>query len=136
MHGYFNYHSTDDEKRKLRIHVHTLQRSLAVQKKKREETENKLHKLEQENKKKQQQITELEKELEEIKQQRDMYKNMLFKKNVSSEEDTTLCCMERYQHQEPGEDKLATLDMGENYQSRLISPKEYIPQHVLIVIVN
>src|SRR3989338_9030694 len=121
MHSYFNYHSRDDEKRYLRIHVNTLKRSLATQRKKREEVQDQLHESEQKSKKQYQRIEELEKELEEIKRQRDMYKNMLFKKNVSSEEDTTLCCMERHQHQELEEDKLATLDMGENYRSRLIS---------------
>ena len=136
MHGYFNYHSTDDEKRKLRIHVHTLQRSLAVQKQKRDNAEKEIQTWKRKYEELEKINGKLKKENEEIKRQRDLYKNMLFKKNVSSEEDTTLCCMERYQHQEPGEDKLATLDMGENYQSRLISPKEYIPQHVLIVIVN
>src|SRR3989344_4584631 len=90
MHGYYNYHSVDDEKRKLRIHIHTLQRSLATQRKKREEAEDQLHELEQENKKQHQRIEELEKELEEIKRQRDMYKNMLFKKNVSLQKDTTI----------------------------------------------
>ena len=83
MHGYFNYHSVDDEKRKLQIHVHTLQRSLAAQRKKREEAEDQLHELEKENKKQYQHIVELEKELEKIKRQRDMYKDMLFKKNVN-----------------------------------------------------
>lgn len=83
MHGYFNYHSVDDEKRKLQIHVHTLQRSLAAQRKKREEAEDQLHELEKENKKQYQHIVELEKELEEIKRQRNMYKDMLFKKNVN-----------------------------------------------------
>ena len=82
MHNYFNYHSRDDEKRYLSIHVQTLKRSLATQRKKREEAQDQLHELEQENKKQYQRIEDLEKELEEIKRQRDTYKNMLFKKNV------------------------------------------------------
>lgn len=81
MHGYFNYHSVDDEKRKLRIHVDILKRSLAAQRKRREQAEETVRELEKENTQKQQRIEELERELEEIKRQRDMYKNILFKKN-------------------------------------------------------
>jgi transposase len=72
----------DDEKRYLRIHIQTLKRSLAIQKRKQDEIENQLHELEQENKNQYQQIEKLKKENEDIKRQRDRYKNMLFKKNV------------------------------------------------------
>lgn len=85
MHGYFNYNSLDNEKRYLRIQVDKLRRAAASHKQKREGAEDQVRELEKENKQKKQRIGELERELEEIKRQRDMYKNMVFKKNVLPE---------------------------------------------------
>lgn len=82
MHGYFNYHSIDDEKRKLRIHVHTLKRSFDIQKRKQEYAQRQAKEWKKKYKDLEKITDQLKKENEEIKRQRDTYQNMLFKKNI------------------------------------------------------
>src|SRR3989344_6919356 len=84
-HGYCNYNSLDNEKRYLRIALDRVRRAVATHKKKRQQAEDELSKLKKEYQKQEQLIEQLRKDNEEIKRQRDMYKDMLFKKNVESD---------------------------------------------------
>lgn len=84
MHDYFNYKSTDEEKRYLRIKLDQVQRSVKTHKKKYKEKNEELSELKKTYKKQQEMIEKLQKENDELKKQRDTYKNMLFKKNVDT----------------------------------------------------
>lgn len=85
MHGYYNFNSLDNEKRYLRIQVDKLRRASESHQKKRKKSEDELSELKKEYQKQEELIEQLRKEKEEIKRQRDMYKNMLFKKNIPIE---------------------------------------------------
>lgn len=80
-HHYFEYRSTDEEKRHLRIALDQVRRAVDTHKRKRKEAEDEVSKLRQEKQKQSTIIEQLQKEIEEIKRQRDVYKNMLFKRN-------------------------------------------------------
>jgi len=77
MHGYYDFKSSDDEKRKLRIRVDVLTRARAAQKNRADSLEEKVTELERENEK-------LKEELEKVKKQRDTYKDMIFKANITT----------------------------------------------------
>lgn len=92
-HGYFNYNSVDNEKRYLRLDVDRYRRASETHKKKRQEAEDELKKLRKEYEKQEELIEKLKREKEEIKRQRDVYKGMLFKKNVSVESSEESCLL-------------------------------------------
>jgi len=74
--------SKDEEKRKLRVRVATLERALAAQKKARIKLEQKVKELKWEKKEDRKRIKELEERCKELEQQRDRFRNMIFKPNV------------------------------------------------------
>lgn len=80
--NYFSFKSSDDEKRFLRIKVDQLKRALTSSKIHRTQIEKDYKKIKQDNIKKQEEIDRLKDQLEKVKQQRDMYKKMLFKPNI------------------------------------------------------
>jgi len=82
MHGYFNYQSTDDEKRILRRDLDRVRRAVASHKQRREEAEHKVKEWQKKYQEVERENEQLKKEIEEIRRQRDTYKNMLFKNNV------------------------------------------------------
>lgn len=86
MYGY-TLRSVDEEKRKLRVHISVLKRAVKTFHIKQEEGKERENTLKKENRKKQKHIEQLEKELEEIKRQRDMYRSMIFKENVKDKKD-------------------------------------------------
>ncbi len=85
MDHYLEYRSSDDEKRYLRIALDQVRRAVITHKQKRKNAEDELSELRKEYQKQEELIEQLRKEKEEIKRQRDMYKNMLFKKNIPIE---------------------------------------------------
>src|SRR3990167_9369346 len=85
MDHYLEYRSTDDEKRYLRIALDQVRRAVITHKQKRKNAEDELSELKKEYQKQEELIEQLRKEKEEIKRQRDMYKNMVFKKNIPIE---------------------------------------------------
>jgi len=80
--------SSDDEKRKLRVRVATLERALEVQKKARRRLEKEIKELKCERKEDKKKIKELEKQCRELEQQRDRFRNMIFKPNTKPPKET------------------------------------------------
>lgn len=92
MQGYYTYKSRDEEKRKLRIHNDVLVRALQKQKDNNSRLGDDVSRLERENDKLRKREQQLLEELEKIKQERDTYKEMVFKANKKSQKasiDTT-----------------------------------------------
>src|SRR5258708_453120 len=79
MPRFYTFKSSDEEKRLLRVRVKTLDRARLAQK-------NRADRLEEENKVLQKEVEKLEEELEKVRKQRDTYKDMVFKSNVSFRE--------------------------------------------------
>lgn len=82
---YYNFKSSDEEKRKLRIQNALLSRSLVTQQQKNTILEEENKKLRQEIIRIEQQKQKLEEELEKVKKQRDTYRGMVFKANRKQE---------------------------------------------------
>lgn len=83
--NYFNFNSTDNEKRYLKISNEQLKRSLEKRIKKQEELEDELQKAEKDKQLQQEEIEKLKSEMEKLRKERDMYRKMLFKENVKSQ---------------------------------------------------
>jgi len=76
--------STDEEKRKLRVYVATLQRSLDIQRKKRQKAEKTVGEWKRKYERLKREYDQLQEKHEKVKIQRDRYRDLLFKPNVSS----------------------------------------------------
>lgn len=85
MHGYYSFKSSDEEKRKLRIHNDVLVRSLQKQKENKDRLEGENHKLKQEIRRIEKERQKVQEELEKVKRERDTYKEMVFKANKKQE---------------------------------------------------
>ncbi len=83
--NYFNFSSTDNEKRYLKTHNEQLKRSLVIRIKNQKELEKELREANKEKQLKQEEIEKLKAEMEKLRKERDMYRKMLFKENVKSQ---------------------------------------------------
>lgn len=81
-----DWRSQDEEKRKLRIRVATLERAHTQQKEKSDRLEQENERLKKDLKDSRAIIVRFEAEVRELEKQRDRYRNMVFKKNVDPEE--------------------------------------------------
>lgn len=79
--------SRDEEKRKLRVKVATLERALKTQQEARRELEEKVKELEQKTKEDQKRIQELEDRCKELERQRDRFRSLIFKPNLKSKKE-------------------------------------------------
>lgn len=80
-----SYKSLDDEKRYLKTHNEQLKRSLEKRIKNQEELEKELKRATREKGLQQEEIEKLKAEMEKLRKERDMYRKMLFKENVKSQ---------------------------------------------------
>jgi transposase len=83
----WTFKSSDEEKRRLRCHLGRLQNSVQSHKSARQRLEEQNLSLKIENKTLLEQVHHLEEQLEEMKRQRDVYKNMIFKPNKKTDEE-------------------------------------------------
>jgi len=83
---YFNFRSTDEEKRKLRVDIGRLAYRLKYQKHKSQEAEDKAKEWQKKYEEQQKEIEKLKEENEKLKRQRDTYRDMLFKANKKLED--------------------------------------------------
>lgn len=90
-----DWKSRDEEKRKLRIEVAGLRRALKIQQEARAELEKENGKLKKEKKEAEEKIKELENNCRKLEEQRDRYRDMIFKpnkKNTDPIEEEENCC--------------------------------------------
>lgn len=80
--NYFNFNSTDNEKRYLKTANAQLKRSLDRRIKKQGELEDELKKAEKDKQLQQEETERLKAEIEKLRKERDMYRKMLFKENI------------------------------------------------------
>jgi len=83
---YFDFRSTDEEKRKLRVDIGRLAYRLKYQKHKSEEAEDKAKEWQKKYEEQQKENQKLREEIEKIKKQRDTYRDMVFKANRKKED--------------------------------------------------
>lgn len=79
------YKSLDDEKRYLKVHNEQLKRSLVIRIKNQKDLEKELKRVQREKGLQQEEIDKLKAEMEKLRKERDMYRKMLFKENIKSQ---------------------------------------------------
>lgn len=83
--NYFNFNSTDNEKRYLKTSNEQLKRALEKRISNQQELETELKKANKEKQLRQEEIERLKVEMEKLRKERDMYRKMLFKENIKSQ---------------------------------------------------
>jgi len=78
--------SKDEEKRKLRVHIELLKRSLRQQQEKNKRLEKENQELKRQIEEMREQLEEIQKVVEKLKRQCDMYRKLLFKENKKSKD--------------------------------------------------